>query len=315
MVCKPGTEKISLLNNTFDYAQVVARCPLRYVLMDNLTRLCVDLAYSKGARSVACADLLRVPAQALWVEWSNEPWKSALQEYGIRAKRANPGQMSGRRGALIQSSSDGRRGLIRSFWSATDTDVLASSVEAFFDFDTPIGEAPEPPDGKEGFSAQVVDPARAQRDVLGRCFRFRYEESWSRYYAAGGLTSLESGVVWQHALGTIAADIPMLLTFFLLLLTRDGLPQQERTFEHLNRRRLSRGKAPLLEHIEVRAPLLAHHAQASPGESQVPRRGPRLHHVRGHLARRGSRIFWRVPHLRGNARAGVVQTRTVVLTF
>jgi hypothetical protein len=45
------------------------------------------------------------------------------------------------------------------------------------------------------------------------------------------------------------------------------------------------------------------------------RRSPRLHHVRGHLMRHGSELIWRVPHLRGHARSGRVQTRTVVWTF
>jgi hypothetical protein len=31
--------------------------------------------------------------------------------------------------------------------------------------------------------------------------------------------------------------------------------------------------------------------------------------------RRGTQIFWRVPHLRGSARSGVVRTRTVTWTF
>lgn len=314
-VFNPETGRVSVLNNAFDCAEAVARCRLRYVLIDNLTRLCADLAYSKGARSVACADLLHVPAEALWVEWNSGPWKSALQEYGIRLKHTAGAQSAGRRGAWIQSSPDGRRGLVRTFWCPTASDVLASSAEAYFDFDTPIDEAPESPDAEEGLAARVVDPERADDDILSRCFRFRYEESWSRYYEGGGLADLESSAVWQHALGTIAMDIPMLLTFFLLLATRGGLPQQARTFEHLNRRRLSRGKPPLLEHIEVRAPVLPDDPQIHPGEPQVTRRGPRLHHVRGHLARRGSHIFWRVPHLRGNTRFGVVQTRTVTLTF
>jgi hypothetical protein len=37
--------------------------------------------------------------------------------------------------------------------------------------------------------------------------------------------------------------------------------------------------------------------------------------VRGHLVRRGAELFWRVPHLRGNARFGAVRTRTVTWTF
>jgi hypothetical protein len=31
--------------------------------------------------------------------------------------------------------------------------------------------------------------------------------------------------------------------------------------------------------------------------------------------RRGSQLFWRVPHLRGSWRAGVVRTRTVTWTM
>ena len=53
----------------------------------------------------------------------------------------------------------------------------ASSVEAFFDFDTPAGEEPEPPDRKRGFAGRVHDSERADEDILGRCFRFRYEQS------------------------------------------------------------------------------------------------------------------------------------------
>lgn len=53
------------LDNTADHAEEVKRCPTRYVLADDLTRLCTDVAYSKGARTVACAGLLRIPAPVL----------------------------------------------------------------------------------------------------------------------------------------------------------------------------------------------------------------------------------------------------------
>jgi hypothetical protein len=65
----------------------------------------------------------------------------------------------------------------------------------------------------------------------------------------------------------------------------------------------------------VRAPLLPEYRGAGAGGEHGCRRSPRLHHVRGHLVRRGSRLFWRVPHLRGSARAGRVCTRTVTWTF
>lgn len=306
--------KVTALNNTADCAELVARCPLRYVLSDDLTRLCADLAYSKGARTIACADLLHVPAETLWMEWCNAPWKNALQQYGFPLIQGGP-QWVGRRGAWVRATRDGRRGLVRTFWSVAAADVLASSVEAYFDLDTATGEQPEPLDGKQGLGRRVFDSERPADDILGRCFRFRYEQSWSEYYGSAGLSSDASFALWRHAVGTIAVDIPMLLTFLLLLATRSGLPQRARTSEQLNRRRLQSGKAPLLEHFEVSAPLLPEYRDGSRGEPQTTRASPRLHHVRGHLVRRGSQIFWRVPHLRGSARSGVVRTRTVTWTF
>ena len=314
VVCDNTTGRVTALNNTADCAGLIARCPLRYVLSDDLTRLCADLAYSRGAGTVACADLLHVPAQALWMEWCNAPWTSALQRYGFRLIPAGP-QWVGRRGAWVRATPDGRRGLVRTFWSATSADVLASCVEAYFDFDTVTGEEPEPLDGHRGLAGRVFDSERPEDDMLGRCFRFRYEQSWSEYYGSAGLSGEVGCALWRHAVGTIAADIPMLLTFFLLLATRSGLPQRRQTLELLNRRRRHVGKAPLLEHIEVSAPLLPGYRDHRPGEPVASRRGPRLHHVRGHLVRRGSQIFWRVPHLRGSAHPGMVRSRTVTWTF
>lgn len=306
--------QVSALNNTADCAGLVGRCPLRYVLSDDLTRLCADLAYSKGAHTVACADLLHVPAQTLWMEWCNAPWNNALQEYGFPLVPAGA-QWVGRRGAWVRATRDGRRGLVRTFWSVAGAGVLASSVEAYFDFDAAKGEEPEPLLGSRGLAGRVFDSARADDDVLGRCFRFRYEQSWSEYYGRAGLSGELSFALWRHALGTIAMDIPMLLAFFLLLATRSGLPQRPQELERLNLRRRRCGKVPLLDHIEVTAPVLPEYRDCRRSAPVPGRRSPRLHHVRGHLVRRGSQIFWRLPHLRGSARSGVVRSRTVTWSF
>jgi hypothetical protein len=65
----------------------------------------------------------------------------------------------------------------------------------------------------------------------------------------------------------------------------------------------------------VRSPLLPEYIEQQRTDQHGTRRRPRLHRVRGHLVRRGSSLFWRVPHLRGSARAGSVKSRTVVWTF
>ena len=303
------------LNNAAAFRQHLENCAIRYVLRDDLVRLCAELAYSKGAHHIQCADLLHAPAECFWVEWSNEPWRTALERYGFLL--VNEGlQWVGRRGAFVRASSDGRRGLVRTFWSAQgECDVLASSIEAYFDFDTVEGEEPSPPDAQQAEIRRVSD--RAQRDdVLGRCFRFRFEKSWADYYGRAALTREQREALWRHAIGTIAMDVPMLLTFLLLLISRSGLPQKRETYERLNATRRRAGKPPLLEHVAVHAPLLPAYRSASvSAAAHSHRRCPRLHHVRGHLVRRGNQLFWRVPHLRGSAHWGVVRSRTVVWTF
>jgi hypothetical protein len=304
------------LNNAADCAHEVSAAPIRFVLSDDLTRLCTALAYSKGARTLACADLIRVPAESVWIEWSCRPWQQELALHAISV--GDPAYSPRhRRGALFRASKDGRRGTLRTFWSGdAEEDVVAGCIEAYFDLDTPAGEEPDLPPGWEVPAQRLFDSQQASADLLSRCFRFRYEPSWKQYYGEAALEPAQRAALWRHALGTIALDIPVLCAFFLLLGTRAGLPQSPETFERLNRSRQRAGKLPLLAHVDVRAPLLPD-GRPSAGEAGGwnGRRGPRLHHVRGHLVRRGAELFWRVPHLRGNARFGAVRTRTVTWTF
>jgi hypothetical protein len=307
--------RICVLDSPSNYAKRLQSCPLRYVLADELVILCADLAYSRGARTVACADLLHVPAQTLWVEWQNRAWKTALDRYGF-SPGANHEPWNGRRGALILAAADGRRGSLRTFWNlSTEGEVVVSGMEAHFDLDTAEGEEPAPTRGVQGRTGAVSDYYPGTDDVLGRCFRFRYERSWADYYERAGLLPAQAEALWRHALGTIALDVPLLLTFLLLLCARGGLPQRESDPTRLNRARRRRGKPPLLAHIEVRAPLSPEYLTGHRPAAAGTRRSPRLHHVRGHLVRRGNQLFWRVPHLRGNARSGKVTSRTVIWTF
>jgi hypothetical protein len=309
------TKQQMRLTGAADFSSALVACPTRYSLSDDLVSLCTALASSKGARTLACADLLRVPGERVWVEWCEAPWIKELNRYGFRPQHA---QAVGRRGALIQSSPQGRRGLIKSFWADGDCelDVLASSLEAYFDFDTEVGEVPAAPDGRNGSAISVFDRAARNADILRRCFRFRYERSWQSYYEQAQLSTCRADSIARHALGTIAIDIPVILAFLLLLATRPGLPRRSIRLERLNQARMKSGKTRLLDHIEVSSPLLPEYRSAA-GESLAgyPRRGPRLHHVRGRLVRRGSQLFWRVPHLRGSARTGIVRARTVTWTL
>lgn len=301
------------LSGASDCANEVAYCPMRYVLTDDLTRLCAALAYSKGAQALSCTDLVRIPAERLWVEWAYAPWRNELDLYGFAPARDNFGN-GGRRGALLTASRDGRRGQVRTFWSTGQAEfgVCASAMLANFDFD-----APEPDDSSCAFSRhlRVANGGNDKDSALRRCFDFEFEKSWADYYGRANLSEAKRQEIENHSLSTIALDIPLLLTLFLLLNTRSGLPQQQSQLDHLNRSRIRGGKAPLLDHIEVSAPFPSKYILARPDSSPSERRRPRLHHVRGHLVRRRNELFWRMPHLRGNATAGVLKTRTVTWAF
>jgi len=319
VVCSRSTGAIDWLSGAAEAAGALRECACRYVLSDELVRLCTELAYSSPERGLALDERLHVPAERVWVEWCEAPWRSELTRAGFGTGHET--QPLGRRGALVRAARDGRSGTVRTFWSAepersgganAEADVLASSMEAYFDFDAERDREPVPPDGAQRAAVALRLGPDARQDALHRCVRVRYEQSWETYYARAALAPSQRGGVLRHALGTIALDIPVLFTFFLLLGTRVGLPQRPISRGRLNRSRTAEGRPLLLDHVEVCCPIIPAPADSSPGG--VGRRTPRLHHVRGHLVRRAGRVFWRLPHLRGNARAGVVRTRTVTWT-
>lgn len=307
-------KSVTHLNNASAFAKEIERCATRYVLSDELTRLCTALAYSKGARTLACTDLLHVPAEHVWMEWTEAPWRNELACYGFKDAAD---VCSGRRGIFIRSNREGRQGLMRTFWTSgrSESEVRCSSMEAYFDFDTTEGDEPVPIAGQTRAFFGVSDTSVGKADILRRCFRFRFERSWQDYYDVGRLTAGQAAAVSRHALGSIAIDIPVVLAFVLLLSTRPNLPRRPLMLERLNRARSKSGKPRLLDQIEVFSPLLSEYPPSHDRLSGISRRASRLHHVRGHLVRRGSQIFWRVPHLRGRARAGVIHSRTVTWTI
>ena len=188
-------------------------------------------------------------------------------------------------------------------------------MEARFDLDSPREGGDTACTVQAHRTYRVVDNEVADAATLKNCFWFSFESSWASYYESARMPAENFQHIAEIALGTIALDIPLLLSFCLLLGTRASLPQRTSDLVRLNGCRVRDHKAPLLEHIEVDAPLLPDCRESSHDGGISTRRGPRLHHVRGHLVRRQNRLFWRIPHLRGSARAGKLKVRTVTWTL
>jgi hypothetical protein len=296
------------------FRNTVFQCPQRYVLSDDLVRCATELAYAEGDRLGACLDLIHTPAQQIWAEWSDTPRREALS--AIPALGVTMNRVSKRAGALIRSSANCRAGSIRTFWSSHDDVAYLSPMITVFDFDkSPPTPAATGASTWRGDAVIQMPEEPAIDELLGH-LRFRFDEGWAVYYQERCNSEAFKEQVLRASLGHCAFDAPMLIAFFLLLSANGLLPRQSINHEQLNRARRKAGKAPLLEHIEVSAPIGAQPAQAHGRYAENSERlSPRLHHVRGHIVRRGASVFWRSPHLRGSARLGQIRTRTVSMTF
>jgi hypothetical protein len=301
------------LTGPTDFAQELDRCPLRYVLADELVRACTELGYSEGDGLSGCLDLIHFPAERLWIEWHAAPQREELARALPECNRDAP--LESRLGVLIQARADGRLGTLRTFWlnGTEPAEPQLAAVETVIDLDGDLAHAP-PAALLEGAEVAVSDQQNPHLDELLQCARFRFFPAWRRYYNAVSHTAAERERVIRCSLGTVAFLVPTVLALFLLMTLRPGLPQVPSQLAHLNAKRTRLGKAPLLEHIEVRCPVFASPVtQSRETAFTTPRTGPRLHHVRGHIVRRQNAIVWRRPHWRGHLRVGAVRTRTVTL--
>jgi hypothetical protein len=297
------------------FGDAIRGCPLRYVLSDELARCAAQLAYAEGDRLSACLDLIHVPAHCLWVEWADAPRRQALQ--AIPTLEVKNGVPSRHSGALVTASSNCRSGHIRTFWSTPDEQAYLSPVITSFDFDRPppvLTTAVVAAAVWRGETVLHLDGEPAIEELLVH-LRFHLDDEWAEYYSARCRTEEVRAALLRRCLGGCAFDAPMLMAFFLLLGARDLLPRQQIGRERINRVRCQAGKPPLLEHIEVSAPIDQPPTRGLARGSDSLRSSPRLHHVRGHIVRRGAAVFWRSPHLRGSGRLGQVRSRTVLMTF
>jgi hypothetical protein len=294
------------------YAQRILECPTRFVLADDLVASATALAFADGDRLGSCVDLIHAPAERVWVEWMDEPRCRLIDELFGHESATTPGARNQRAGALISSDRTGRRGTILSFWSG-EANICLSPLTTEFDLDRILRDEHRLDSLFEGGAASVHHASEPALDELLAHVRFRFDASWADYYRSANLSSAQRAELLNENLRGVAFDAPMLLALFLLLGARDAVVQRPVARERLNFARARRGKAPLLDHIEARASFAPREQRTLNDTRHFERRSSRLHHVRGHLVRRGTRVFWRCPHLRGTARFGIVHSRTVEL--
>ncbi|MBV9696232.1 MAG: hypothetical protein JO005_04820 [Gammaproteobacteria bacterium] len=301
------------LRSAADFSSALIRCPLRWVLSDDLTRTCIALAYSGGAELAGCLDLLHLPCERLWIEWNEAARREALQSALVGTAIAHEPHIL-RAGVLLDAEPDFRRGRLRTFWlsEGAPREAILAPVETLLDLEG--SSAPSAPDALlQGAAVGVNDPLNPPIDKLLQCARYRLEDSWAAYYRHAAGTATERSLVVQKSLAAVAFDVPLLLALFLLVAVRDDLIRQPVQRRRLNSKRHRLGRRPLLDHLELSAPVFSPLHSTPATSAGGARRAPRLHHVRGHLVRRHNTVYWRGPHWRGHVRLGTVRSRTVRL--
>jgi hypothetical protein len=302
------------LTGASDFARQLVQCPLRYVLSDELVRTCIALAYSDGDELSGCLDLLHLPAEQVWIEWDEAARHAELTRWlPQQCSRLDVPPVL-RAGVLISAQPHCRSGTLRTFWltGSEPREPVLAAVETLLDLDGTAGTA-APADLLNGGCVAVSDPGSEQVDSLLQCARFRLDGAWQRYYQQVADSAQLRRRVMEHSLAAVAFDVPLLLALFLLMSIRDDLVRLPVDPQRLNSKRLRLGKPPLLEHLEICAPVFTPAAAERAESSGALRRAPRFHHVRGHIVRRLDTVYWRAPHWRGHVRLGSVRSRTVEL--
>jgi hypothetical protein len=272
------SRKISVTGSR-DYVADVVACPLRYVLGDDLTRASAELAFAEGDRLAGCLDLIRIPTPLLWIEWNDAVHKQVVFESRSSAN-PDPGAAGRQVGILLRATTFGHKGVARTFWSDPSADgardVVLSPIETHFDLGGDFVPGADVPAVLSGELAGITDAEDSGVSALLDCVRFRFDDRWATYYRAAAITPNQQRTAVHGSLAAVARDAPFLLAFFLLLSAHDATRSVAVARDAINRKRHHSGRAPLLDHIEVRSTIDSMRATPDTNEGGVGTRRPRI---------------------------------------
>jgi hypothetical protein len=312
-VVQQSTGQRFALRGCRELAPMIATCPMRYVLSDELATACAELAYAGGHRLVRCLDLIRIPGPRVWVEWRDSAAHRGARDY-FGEEFAQTGQGQRRAGVMLCSTPSGQGGVMHTVWADADQEPLVAAVDVHLEFQQGWAHRDGRGDIFLGGWASITDSDPYVAQLLD-CARYQFERSWGAYYHTMAKSDAARRQIIHSSLSSVARDVPVLMAFFLLLGSGDALARRAVNREHINRKRVRSGKAPLLDHVETSLSIFNSHLTTHADPREPEGRLRRHHHVRGHLVRRGSTLYWRRAHARGSLSAGAVQSRTVTLSF
>lgn len=262
----------------------VVSTPVRYVMDDAITALCADMVRSRQDFLSEAIDIFRAPFPEFWVEW-NETVRARLLADQPPASHA---PACSRAGILVRMDPSERSGTLRVFWSRDGQSCDINPAILEFDLDAVRSY-------QSGWALKA--PSNALQGIFDTV-SVRVDPEWDAYYRQRANSPAHLRDLLAQTVGPAALDFPFMLAFvFLLMAQVREIPRTD--LSALNRRRVQSGKPELLEHVALTHTMFDAATESGSGTSVFDRAGPRLHLVRGHLVRRGDKIFWRSSHFRG----------------
>jgi hypothetical protein len=305
-------DKSFLVQTAANFKSKIKQTAHRFVLDAQATALCTDFSVVEARALAGSTDLLRLPADLFWIEWMDRARVESLSSHGPSFQGVDALATDARSGALVELIPGERRGIAWLFTGyGTDANLCPLYVE--FDLDEPRATPEREPYLKRLTVSCMEIP---DLDLINRHCVLTVEPSWFDYCKAATADADRFNQAISRLASQMMFDWPLIAAFTLLYQSPNVLDRKASNFAKLNVARTKRGKPQLLEHVEISTSLRnARRASSSEGRlGAATAAGKRLHHVRGHLVRRGDSIFWRSPHLRGNASLGIIKTRTVYVT-
>jgi hypothetical protein len=302
MIVESPVTGISAMPGAADHVATVGEATHRYVLGDDVARVCADLIFQQTAFLASCTDLVRAPAGTFWLEWTDGHMAAADVDRRAHQHR--------RAGMLVCADATGRRGRIQTFWAEPEGgDPIAAPGSIEFDFDEDLSRLCD----KEEYWP-LVPPRSSPLDQILSHVRLRLEPCWLDYYrressGPGGLAKTLAQVS-----ETLWVDPGILSAFSILLALKSDVRLTKPDLTKLNAARRKRGKPDLMDYVEVSASIFRPEPSWRLGDHGGRSRA-RLHHVRGHFVRRKNNIFWRSAHMRGDAHLGAAPRKTVHLSL
>lgn len=279
----------------------IAKVPVRYILDDAVTATCAEMVASRQDFLADSLDIVRAPFQEFWIEWNESVRADMFSDHSTSGSAT----LGGRAGMLVKMDESGRAGTLRVFWSEDGQSADVNPAILNFDLD--------------GHSHPLGDPemrVRAQNTDLQAVFdrvTIDLDPDWKAYYGQRAHSQAHLRDTLSEVIGPATFDFPFLLSFALVLMAQAHTVRAS-DLSALNRARARKGRRELLEHMTVTQEVLGESVRQNAGVSGLQRTIPRLHLVRGHLVRRGDKVFWRTSHFRGRV-SDVPLRRTVSLVM